>query len=156
ADQNLQFAEANLGRHIVSVTTSDDRERAFVISRGDSPRLRPTDQGPALTVIAASNPTTPIRYELPDELTSLALDPEGRFAIVYTGDSDSGGFITNPNELLIVDLSAAPSATNPSQRNLPSSIGGAPKRITFTEPLHLPAGDRRLIVVETDRDLVLA
>jgi hypothetical protein len=144
-----------LGKRIASVTTSPDRERTFVISQGDEILLRATDEAPALSVLEASNVGQVKRYELPDALTSLALDPAGRFAVVYAGSATSGSFIQNPNELIVVDLAAPPSADNPTRRNLPSNIGGSPQRFTFTPPLHLPAGDRRLLVVETDRDVML-
>jgi hypothetical protein len=155
AEQNIDFAAVPLGKRIASVTTSSDRERAFVLSQGDEIRLRPTDEGPALSVLDASNVTHVTRYELPDARTSLALDPAGRYAIVYAGNTTQGSFIKNPNELIIVDLAAPPSADNPTPRTLPSNIGGSPNRLTFTPTLHLPGGDRRLLAVETDRDVVL-
>jgi len=155
ADQTLDFSGVSFGKRIVSITTSADRERAFVLSQGDEIRLRPTDEGPALSVVEAGHAQQVKRYELPDALTSLALDPAGRYAIVYAGETTGGGFIKNPNELIVVDLAAPPGPLNPTPRNLPSNIGGSPKRLTFTDPLHLPAGDRRLLVVETDRDVML-
>src|SRR6185503_16444887 len=82
ADQKLDFGAVRLGKRIVSTTTSDDRERAFVLSQGDEVRLRPTDEGPSLTVLEAGRAQQPKRYELPDALTSLALDPAGRYAVV--------------------------------------------------------------------------
>jgi hypothetical protein len=155
ADLRLDFHAVRLGKRILSTTTSADRERAFVLSQGDDVRLRATDEGPALSVIEAGHTDQVKRYELPDALPSLALDPAGRYAIVYAGPSSGGGFIKNPNELVVVDLTSPPSAANPTRRSLPSNIGGTPQRLTFTEPLHLPAGDRRLLVVETDRDVML-
>ena len=154
-DQHLDFSAVRLGKRIASVTTSTDRERTFVLSQGDEILLRSTDEGPALSVIEASNVGQVKRYELPDVLTALALDPVGRYAVVYAGSSTSGSFVQNPNELIVVDLTAPPSKDNPTRRNLPSNIGGSPQRLTFTPPLHLPAGDRRLLVVETDRDVML-
>jgi hypothetical protein len=155
ADQRLDFTAVRLGKRIASTTTSADRERTFVLSQGDEIRLRPTDEGPALSVLEAGHPEQVKRYPLPDVLTSLALDPSGRYAIVYAGDSSGGGIVQNPNELIVVDLTAPPGPDNPAPRNLPSNIGGSPQRLTFTGPLHLPAGDRRLLVVETDRDVML-
>jgi hypothetical protein len=155
ADQNLDFSAVRLGKRIASITASADRERAFVLSHGDEVRLRSTDEGPALTVLEAGSAQQPKRYELPDTLTALAIDPAGRYAIVHAGDAASGSFIKNPNELIVVDLEAPPGADNPMRRNLPSHVGGSPRRLTFTAPLHLPGGDRRLLVVETDRDVML-
>lgn len=154
-DQSLDFSAVRLGKKIVSATTSSDRRRAFVLSQGDDVRLRATDESAALSVLEAGHPRDVARYELPDALTSLALDPAGRYAIVYAGDASSGGFIQNPNELLVVDLEAPPGAGNPARRDLPSHLGGSPKRLTFSPPLHLAGGDRRLLVVETDRDVML-
>jgi hypothetical protein len=155
SDQNLDVGAVRLGKKIVSATTSRDRRRVFVLSQGDDERLRATDESAALSVLEAGHPRDVKRYELPDALTSLALDPAGRYAIVYAGESSSGGFLQNPNELLVVDLDAPPGAGNPARRDLPSHLGGSPQRLTFSPPLHLAGGDRRLLVVETDRDVML-
>src|SRR6185312_1136608 len=104
ADQTLGFSAVRLGKRIVSTTTSVDRERAFVLSQGDEERLRPTDEGPALSVLEAGHAQQVTRYELPDALPSLALDPTGHYAIVYAGQSSGGGFIKNPYELIVADL----------------------------------------------------
>jgi hypothetical protein len=83
----------------------------------------------------------------------LVLDPTSRFAIVHATAADSA-FVQNPNELIVVDLSAPPSATNPMPFTL-RSFGGAPERIDFTPTLGLPGGQQRLLVVQTDRDVAL-
>jgi len=156
ADQTLAIDTAPLGKNIASAVASSDGSRIFVLSQGVPTRLSSADEGPSLTVIEAARPTVPKRYELPDALTSLAIDPAGRFAIVYAGDNPGGSFIKNPNELIFVDLAADPKPKeNPFLHTLPSNVGGSPKRLTFTPPLHFARSDRRLLVVETDRDLML-
>jgi len=156
ADQGLSIDAVPLGKNIVSTATSPDGSRIFVLSQGETTRLSAADEGPSLTVIEAAHPTVSKRYDLPDALTSLAIDPAGRFAIVYAGDNPGGSFIKNPNELIFVDVTADPKPKeNPFLRTLPSNVGGSPKRLTFTDPLHFARSDRRLLVVETDRDVML-
>ncbi len=156
ADQTLTTTAVPMGKRIATTTTSPDRKRVFVLSQGDEVRLGPNDEGPALTVIDVAHPETPKRYPLPDPLTSLAIDPTGDLAIVYAGDTPQSGFLTNPNELSFIDLKTDPApGINPLPRTLPSKEGGAPKRLTFSPVMHFPGGDRRLLIVETDRDLLL-
>ena len=72
-------------------------------------------------------------------------------------DASSASFVSNPNELLLVDLSKPEaSGTNPRSLVL-RSFGGRPQRFTFTEPLDLPGpgGLRRLLVVETEQDVAI-
>jgi hypothetical protein len=157
ADQQLAIDAVPVGKHIANAAASPDGSRVFVLSQGEPTRLSAADEGPSLTVIEADRPDAHKRYDLPDALTALAIDPAGKFAIVYTGDQAGGSFIKNPNELIFVDLEADPSPkVNPFLHTLPSNVGGSPKRLTFTPPLHFGAGDpRRLLVVETDRDVML-
>jgi hypothetical protein len=157
ADQVLSIDAVPVGKHIATAAASPDGSRVFVLSQGEPTRLSSRDEGPSLTVIEAARPDAAKRYELPDALTALAIDPAGKFAVVYAGDEAGGSFIKNPNELIFVDLSADPRPKeNPFLHTLPSNVGGSPKRLTFTPPLHFAAGDpRRLLVVETDRDVVL-
>ena len=60
---------------------------------------------------------------------------------------------SNPNEIVIVDLEAEAEAVV-TPRTL-RSFGGRPQRVSFTRTLSLPAGQRRLLVVETDQDVHL-
>jgi hypothetical protein len=156
-DQQLTIDAVPIGKHVATTAASPDGSRVFVLSQGEPTRLSAADEGPSLTVIDAARPEAPKRYELPDALTALAVDPAGKFAIVYAGDETGGSFIKNPNELIFVDLEANPKPQeNPFLHTLPSNVGGSPKRLTFTQPLHFAAGDpRRLLVVETDRDVML-
>jgi hypothetical protein len=155
ADQTIVTTAVPLGKRIALTATAPDRSRVFVLSQGEEVRLRPNDEGPALTVIDQGHPDTPTRYPLSDPLTSLAIDPTGQWAIVYAGNGASSSFLTNPNELLLVDLTHGPSATNPTAVTLPSKEGGAPNRLTFSPEMDFPSGKRRLLIVETDRDLLL-
>lgn len=136
--------------YAASATTEGGAE-LLVLSRGDVPRVDPDDQGPSLAVLSGgTSPRLLDEYELSDPLSGLAIDPEGRFAVVFPSAADAS-FVANPNELAIVDLTAEPSDNNPTSLTL-RSFGGRPQSMVFTPELSLPTGDRRLLVVLTDRD----
>jgi len=129
-----------------------DGQKLAVLCRGDVPRRAAKDQGPGLYIVGDA-PALLARYELSDPLSSLTLDPASRYAVV-SASLDDASFVSNPNELIIADLSAPPSATNPTALTL-RSFGGRPQRLDFTDPLDLPTGKRRLLVAQTDRDVAL-
>jgi hypothetical protein len=74
------------------------------------------------------------------------LDIELNAALLMPGGRADGS--------LLVDLNAPPSASNPHPHTL-RSFGGRPQRFTFTDPLNLPGGTRRLLVVETELDVAI-
>lgn len=143
----------SIAHNVVSAVTSPKNDRLFVLSAGDVPKRKPSDQTPELLVVSRANGVVDARrISLSVPLSGLALDPEGRWAIVYAGSGKS--FVENPNELVVVDLEA-PAGTNPAVSRTIRSFGGRPKRITFTPKLNLPGGPRRLLVVETEIDVTL-
>src|SRR5690606_8112246 len=86
--------------------------------------------------------------------SGFAIDPEGRYAALFAAPGQGQtAFVENPNEIVIVDLTA-PEAEAVTPRTI-RSFGGRPQRVTFTKPLSLPGGMRRLLVVETDQDVHL-
>ena len=139
-----------VGKNIVAAVPSRDRERLFVLSRGDERRLRESDEKPKLIVVKGdTQPSIERIYELGDPAQSLILDPVGDWAVVY----DTGGVVVNSNELVLVDLAESNSAAALHPTTL-HSTGGQPERFTFTSPLTLPSGaQHRLLVVETNQDL---
>jgi hypothetical protein len=155
-DADLQLSPASLpiGQGYAASAATPDGRHLLVLSRGVVPRRTADDEGPSLSMIAASPaPQLVHRYELGDPLARLAVDPESRFAVAFPS-SDDGTFVHNPNELVIFDLERGPSADNPVELTL-RSFGGRPERLTFTPVLGLPGGERRLLVAETDRDVSL-
>ena len=156
ADQSLHIESVPVGRHILTVLPSPKRNRLFVLSAGhrapvgdDEP-----DEKPALMVIEPGHPVQ--RYvlsSLTDPLAGLAVDPvEERWAVLYADTDRTQAFVQNPNELVFVDLSQPPETATIREHTL-HSYGGRPARLTFTPPLALPVGARRLLVVESDQDL---
>jgi hypothetical protein len=153
----LSIGSLPIGHGLVSANVSPDGKRAFVLAAGDQPRTSERDERASLTVIdasaGASSAPTASRYTLASPLSGMSIDPAGRWLALYAGASGSA-FVENPNALVLIDLSAPPSATNPIVRNI-RSFGGRPERLTFTGTLQLPGGPRRLLVVETAQDVTL-
>lgn len=152
SDLTLSPVSVPIGRGYASSATTADGEHLVVLTRGDVPRLKPDDQGPRLSLLqSGAAPGLVHDYDLADPLSGLALDPASRFAVVYPSSADSS-FVENPNELSIVDLSAAPGDDNPTPLTL-RSFGGKPQGFFFTPELRVPGGARRLLAVMTDRDV---
>lgn len=154
-DLNAYVRSVPIDRQVRATQVAPDGSALFVITAGDSGERPPpgkTAETPALSMLTAGQ--APRRYPLSEPFTGLALDPQGTWAVVYA-DSASSAFVSNPNELLLVDLTADPVAgTNPHSLVL-RSFGGRPQRFTFTDPLELPGGTRRLLIVETEQDVAL-
>ncbi|MCC6213268.1 MAG: hypothetical protein IT376_00225 [Polyangiaceae bacterium] len=139
-----------LGENPVTTVASADASTLFVLSRGVVPQRDANDQPPRLTVYdGGAAPGVRHLFPLSDALQGLAIDPAGRWAVVY----DAGGILVNPNELIFVDLE------NPDQGAVPRTIrshGSAPERLTFTDPLLVPGrGVTRFLVVETTNEVTL-
>lgn len=155
ADQRLDALALPIGHDMLAATVSPDQNRLFVLSAGDTPRRSDQDEYPSLTVIDGSTPSVQAtRYEMTEPLGSLAIDPEGHWAAAFAGSGSPTSFVQNPNEIVLFDLTQPPSSSNPVTRTI-RSFGGAPVQLVFTPELQLPAGPRRLLVIETDRDVTL-
>jgi hypothetical protein len=151
--QDLATRSFSVGHNVATTTTSPDGNRLFLLSTGDWPRRTNHDDPPSLTVIDVSNfVPQPARYPMSVPLPNLAIDPLGHWAVAYAGSGATKSFLQNPNEIVIFDLTA-PDST-PTWRTL-QSFGGTPQRLTFTPPMQLPAGQRRLLVIESDIDVTL-
>jgi hypothetical protein len=151
ADQELDRSFVPIGKGALRAETSPDRKRLFVLSSGDVPRRRDANEKASLTVIDGERIR---RYPLESPHSGFAIDRRGRYVTLFAAPGDrQTAFVENPNEIVIVDLEA-PEDQGITTRTL-RSFGGRPQRVTFTEPLSLPGGLRRLLVVETDQDVHL-
>ncbi len=158
-DQNLTTTSVPVGVNILNAAASPDGTKLYVVSGGHRAGLgdRQPDEPPSVTVIAAG--AAPARYDLTnvtDPLAGLAIDPAGRWLVLYPSDGNNQPFVQNPNELAMVDLSQPPGPTTAVVHTL-MSFGGHPQRFTFTPPLALPIGSIPipLLVVESDQDISL-
>jgi hypothetical protein len=151
AGQELDRTFVPVGKGALRAATSPDRKRLFVLSAGDVPRRRDANEKASLTVVDAERVR---RYPLESPHSGFAIDKRGRYVALFAAPGDrQTSFVENPNEIVIVDLET-PDDQAVTPRTL-RSFGGRPQRVTFTEPLSLPGGARRLLVVETDQDVHL-
>ncbi|OJY29518.1 MAG: hypothetical protein BGO98_47570 [Myxococcales bacterium 68-20] len=153
AGQELDRRFVGVGRSTVRAEASPDQRRLFVLSAGDVPRRKDKNERPSLTVVEGAGAR---RFELESPHSGFSIDPKGRYVALFAAPAAGTvqtAFVENPNEIVIVDLEApADAAVTP--RTL-RSFGGRPQRVSFTDPLSLPGGQRRLLVVETDQDVHL-
>jgi hypothetical protein len=143
-----------VGRDVTRVEASKDGTQLFLLSRGVSPRRHPDDEKPRFTVIetSGSEPHVVRDDQLAQALSGLVIDDEGEWAVIYDAGASSGAYVTNPNELILVDLTTA---GDPMAVSLDSK-GGRPQRLSFTRPLLMPDGsERRFLLVQREHDVAL-
>lgn len=150
--EELERSFVAVGKNAVRAEASPDQKRLFVLAAGDVPRRRDKSERPSLTIIEGGARR---RFDLESPHSGFVIDPRGRYVALFAVPAAAGAqttFVENPNEIVVVDLEAGDAAVVP--RTL-RSFGGRPQRVTFTDPLLLPGGQRRLLVVETDQDVHL-
>jgi hypothetical protein len=158
AGQSLRIEPVAVGRHILTVMPSPQGNKLFVLSAGHRAKIgdNEADEKPSLSVIEPGAAALVRRYELAaltDPLAGLAVDPiEERWAVMYAATGPNQAFVQNPNELVFLDLTQPPESATLTEHTL-HSFGGRPVRLTFTPTLALPAGARRLLIVESNQDL---
>ena len=145
------------GHDVRATQVGPEGDKLFVLSGGHRAGLgdKQPEESPRLTIVDGTTaPPTPTDVELTllsNPLDGLAIDPTERWAVVYAAGA-STALVTNPNELVIVDLAATPPAVHQVTLH---SFGGHPERLIFAPPLNLPAGLTHLLVVQSDQDLSL-
>ncbi len=146
----LEATYLPVGKDIVTAVPSPKKDRLFVLSQGEQPRKKASDELPRLTVIdALPKPKVSSTYDLSAPFSGLDLDPEGEWAIVHAGE----GVVENPNELILVNLERP--EDEPVIKSI-RSFGGRPSRFTFTSPLTIAGEEpRRVLIVQTEQDLTL-
>ena len=130
----------------------------LVLSRGVREGTAAVAVPPELAVIPGADPGARRQHQLASRFDVLTQSPDGRFAVLFfqADRKPDSSLLFNPNEVGIVDLEAAPSATA-SSRSL-RAFGGVPQGVIFSPPLQL-RGDNprtlRLAVVLSDNYLTL-
>jgi len=153
AGQELDRRFVGVGRSTVRAEASPDQRRLFVLSAGDVPRRKDKNERPSLTVVEGAGAR---RFELESPHSGFSIDPKGRYVALFAAPAAGTvqtAFVENPNEIVIINLKT-PTNAAVAPRTL-RSFGGRPQRVSFTDPLSLPGGQRRLLVVETDQDVHL-
>ena len=155
ADAKLDRSFVGIGKNAVRAEVAPDGKRLFVLAAGDVPRRKDKNEKASLTVLDDAGGSR--RYALESPHSGFAIDPQGRYVALFASPDGGGGqtaFVENPNEIVIIDLENPDLAAAVTPRTL-RSFGGTPQRVSFTSPLSLPGGSRRLLVVETDQDVHL-
>jgi len=145
------------GHGVVATAVGPKGGALYILSAGHQGGLGDSqpDEPPRLTIIDGTK-TPATSHDIPldvlsDPLNGLAIDPTESWAVVYAASGTGTAFVTNPNELVIVDLTGP----KPPQPVVLHSFGGHPERLIFAPPLMLPAGLGHLLVVQSDQDFTL-
>ncbi len=152
-DGALAVRRTPTGRDVVAAAAAPDGHKLYVLTAGhratlgdavpdERPRLTAYDDGPA--------PAVNIELGLTDPLDGLMLDPTGRWAVVFAAANASQALVTNPNELVIVDLAAGT-----ARHHTVHSFGGRPDHLMITPLLSLPGGPSQLLIVQSQQALAL-
>jgi hypothetical protein len=153
ADSTLTTSFLPVGHNAIRSAISPDGKRLFVLSAGDVPRKKDKNERASLTVLDDAGGSR--RYALESPHSGFAIDPQGRYVALFAApNSGQTAFVENPNEIVVIDLQSGDLVAAVTPRTL-RSFGGTPQRVSFTNPLNLPGGARRLLVVETDQDVHL-
>jgi hypothetical protein len=147
------------GHAIAATTVGPSGDKLYVLTAGRQSALGDARQPepPRLTVVDGTvSPATSRDISLDvlsDPLDGLVVDPTERWAVVYAASGSGTAFVTNPNELVVVDLAAT--GAKPPQRVVLHSFGGHPEKLIFAPVLGLPGGPGHLLVAQSDQDLSL-
>jgi len=153
AANDLAVTRFATGRNIVAAAPAPGGDKLYVLTTGHRAALGDTlpDEAPRLTVIPdAGGDAQTIDLQLTDPLDGLAIDPAGKWAVVYAASAGGKALVTNPNDLVIVDLAAMK-----SYHHTVHSFGGRPDKLVFTPELALPNGSQQLLIVQSQLDLAL-
>ena len=142
------------GHQIVASTVGPNANAGhlYILTAGHRGGLGDTqpDEAPGLTIVDGT--TTPATSRtialdvLTDPLDGLAIDPTEHWVVLYAASGTNAAFVTNPNQLVVVDLTAA--ATPPRTIAL-HSFGSHPETLVFSPELMLPLGPSHLLIVQS-------
>jgi hypothetical protein len=152
AKLELRGSRLPVGRDVAAFESSRARDRLFVLSRGVTPRYQASDEAPQLRVFDGGvAPQELAKYDLQDPYDKLEIDPAGDWLIVH----GSEGLVSNPNELILVDLKQSDPERAKTSKTL-DSYGGKPRRFVFTSALSVPGSTpHRLLIVQREKDLAV-
>ncbi len=153
AGGNLTLRSTPTARDVVAAAPAPDGSKLYLLTAGHRATLGDSipDERPLLTAYDdGSAPPVAIDLGLTDPLDGLILDSTGRWAVVYAANTGSQALVSNPNELVIVDL-----ASGTERHHTVHSFGGRPQQLTITPTLSLPGGPSQLLVVQSDQEMAL-
>jgi hypothetical protein len=101
-DQSLATTPIPVGTNILNAALSPDGRKLFVVSGGHRAEIGDDqpDEPPSLTVIDPSQAPPAQKFvlaTLTDPLAGLAIDPAGRWVVLYAGSGTNQPFVANRN-----------------------------------------------------------
>jgi hypothetical protein len=156
ASGDLTETSLPTGHQVVATSVGPKGDRLYVLSAGHRAQLGDAqpDEPPQLTIVdGTANPATLTNVPLTllsDPLDGLAIDPTEHWAVLYSVQGANAAFVTNPNALVIVDLTKGT-----AQQVVLHSFGGHPENLIFPPLLGLPSGPTHLLVAQSDQDFTL-
>jgi hypothetical protein len=141
------------GHDIVATAVGPDGHHLYILTAGHRGTLGDTqpDEAPRLTIVdGTTSPATSRDVSLDvltDPLDGLAIDPTDHWAVLYAASGTSTAFVTNPNQLVVVDLASTGAA--PPRTIALHSFGSHPEKLVFTPQLGLPLGPSHLLIVQS-------
>lgn len=153
ANGDLTLRSTPTGRDVVAAAPAPDGRKLYLLTAGHRATLGDSipDEKPRLTAYD-DGPAAPIEIDLglTDPLNGLIVDPTGHWAVVYAANTTSQALVSNPNELVIVDL-----ANRSARHHTVHSFGGRPQQLSITQSLSLPGGASQLLIVQSEQEMAL-
>ena len=156
-----RFKAAEMRRNATFALVSPTGKELLVLSAGKEARLKGQEAEDAglsrIQVGADGKPKVAAFYAMTAGFSRLAVDPAGKHAVAFHSSGQTSGVFKNPNEVALIDLSAAASSKNPVERTL-RSFGSAPLGVAFSPAMAAPApsgAKRTLAVVQAVNQLTL-
>ena len=144
---------APMRRNALFAAASPNGKELLVLTAGKEARLKDQQAEDAgLSVIRPGSDgkaTVAAFYVMTAGFNRLVVGDGGKHAVAYHGAGQTTGVFKNPNEVALIDLSAAPGTGNPVLRTLRSLGGEAPLGVAFSPNMAVPApsGARRTLAV---------
>jgi len=161
ADKTPKVKAAPMRRNAVFAMPSPTGKELLVLTSGKEARLKGQQAEDAgLSVVrpgADGKPTVAAFYVMTAGFNRLAVDAGGKHAVAFHGTGQTSGVFKNPNEVALLNLSAAPGSKNPVLRTL-RSFGSAPLGVAFSPDMAVPAPSgkkRTLAVIQAVNQLTL-
>lgn len=144
-----------VGAEPTVVVPREASPEVLVLSRGRRGDRGVSPEPGTLTAVPLNNSTAPRKYTVGSPFNAVAQTADGRFAVTYFRPSSTAGrLLFNPNEVAMVDLTTAPTETNPRQRTV-RSFGGIPNNVVFSPEMEINGERRTLAVVLSDAYVTL-
>jgi hypothetical protein len=142
------------GAALAEPRAGEDHDEALVLCSGER-GSREVEAEPA-TLIAIDGAGKSRNYELgTTPFNALTQSQDGRYAVLYQRGQDGGRTLSNPNELVVVDLDKQPDEEGAVTGKTPDGLGHPLSSVLISPMLRIAEEDRRLLVVLSAAEVTL-